>query len=317
MEQRIQFTRAADGTRIAFATSGEGPLLISVPAPPDNHVQLEWDDTERRKGLEHVSRFRRLVRYDGRGTGLSDREVEDLSLAARVSDLAAVVERLGVETVALLSGGHGNQVAVAYAAEHPERVSHLVAVNPFTIGTDFMSAEQLAMYSHMLATDFRMFTDVIGAQTFGWGNEEGPRYAAFFRACVEPAMAGRIYEEMARVDLAEYLPRVRCPVLVIRSAGAQMVPESATREFAAAIEHLHLASIGGAPSEGPSDEMLVRMGAFFGEDWAAMPAEPAAAEAPAESPPEFRTVLFTDIEGHTGMMTRLGDAAGREVLRRH
>jgi adenylate cyclase len=61
----------------------------------------------------------------------------------------------------------------------------------------------------------------------------------------------------------------------------------------------------------------VRMGAFFGEEWPALPVEPAAAGAPAESPPEFRTVLFTDIEGHTGMMTRLGDAAGREVLRRH
>src|SRR6188474_922469 len=153
MEQRIQYVRAADGTRIAFAVSGAGPTLVSVPAPPDNHLQLEWEDAGRRAALEHLSAFRRLIRFDGRGTGLSDRDVEDLSLEARVSDLAAVVDRLDVPTVALLSGGHGNQVTIAYAARNPDRVSHVIAVNPFTQGTDFMTPDDLGMYRHMLTTN--------------------------------------------------------------------------------------------------------------------------------------------------------------------
>ena len=316
MEQRIQFAHARDGTRIAFATSGEGPTLVSVPAPPDNHIQLEWDDPSRRRGLEHLSSFRRLVRYDGRGTGLSDRDVGDLSLEARVSDLEAIVDRLEVETVALLSGGHGNQVSVAFAAANPERVSHLIAVNPFTRGSEFMSPEQLSMYKHMLKTDFRMFTDVVAAQTFGWGKEEGPRYASYFRASVEPAMAARIYDAMLTIDLTEHLPRLTCPVLVIRSSASQLVSETDTRRFAASIKDLDLAALPGAPVEGASSDMLTRIGRFFGEDWPPLKEEPVQPPS-ADSLPSLRTVLFTDIEDHSSMMTRLGDAAGRDVLRMH
>lgn len=317
MEQRVQFARTRDGARIAFAISGAGPTLISVPAPPDNHLQLEWDDPSRRRGLEHLSTFRRLVRFDGRGTGLSDRDVTDLSLEARVSDLEAVVDRLEVETFALLSGGHGNQVSVAYAAAHPERVSHLIAVNPFTRGSDFMTPQQLAMYQQMLETDFRMFTDVVAAQTFGFGKEEGPRYAAYFRASVEPKMAAHIYNAMLTVDLTEPLTQVTCPVLVIRSSASQMISESAIRDFAAAIEDLHLSNMPGSPVEGATPDMLTRMGAFFGEDWPPPP-EDIVIEAPhPDSQPTLRTVLFTDIEGHASMMNRLGDAGGRDVLRVH
>lgn len=316
MEQRIQYARAADGTLIAFAVSGEGPILVSVPAPPDNHLQLEWEDANRRAGLEHLSAFRRLVRFDGRGTGLSDRAVDDLSLEARVSDLAAVVDRLDVPTVALLSGGHGNQVTIAYAARNPDRVSHVIAVNPFTLGTDFMTPDDLDMYRHMLTTNFRMFTDVVAAQTFGWGTEEGPRYAAYFRASVEPEMAARIYDAMLRVDLTEDLKKVRCPVLVLRSADTQMVSETATRTFAASIQDLHLANLPGKPSEGANGDMVVRVGQFFGEDWPPLPAPPAATPEPTDHT-EIRTVLFTDVEAHTAMMTRLGDRGGRDVLRLH
>jgi class 3 adenylate cyclase/pimeloyl-ACP methyl ester carboxylesterase len=316
MEQRIQFTRAADGARIAYAISGEGPTIISVPAPPDNHLQLEWDDPVRRRPLEHLSRFRRLVRFDGRGTGLSDRNVNDFSLEARVADLEAVFERLGVEQVCLLSGGHGNQVTVAFAAKHPERVSHLIAVNPFLRGSDFMSSAQLSMYQHMLLTDFKMFTDVVAAQTFGWGKEEGPRYAEYFRAAVDPATAAAIYDGMLPIDLSDYVPKVRCPVLVVRSAGSQMVSEGAAHDFAALVEDLHLSTTPGPAVEGATGDMLQRFAGFFGEQWEILREEQPAASRIA-SQPAIRIVLFTDIEDHTSMMTRLGDAAGREVLRAH
>ena len=84
MEPRIQYATTRDGIHVAFAVSGEGPTLISVPSPPDNHVQLEWEQRERRRTIEHLSAHRRLVRFDGRGTGLSDRAVSDFSLEARL-----------------------------------------------------------------------------------------------------------------------------------------------------------------------------------------------------------------------------------------
>ncbi|MEP6872593.1 MAG: adenylate/guanylate cyclase domain-containing protein [Anaerolineaceae bacterium] len=316
MEQRIQLTTARDGTQIAFAMSGSGPLLISVPSPPDNHLQLEWEDPDRRRGLEHLSSYRQLVRFDGRGTGLSDRDVTNFSLDARVSDLEAVVDRLGVQQFALMSGGHGNQVSVTYAARHPDRVTHLIAVNPFARGSEFMTAEQLAMFDQMLRTDFHLFSDVLGAKMFGWGTEEGPRYASYFRACVEPLTASALYKAMLPVDLTEDLDRISCAVLAIRPAESQMGTATSMRSFVSAIPGLEFAAISGASVEGTTSEMIGRIGDFFSESWPA-PASVAARQSDERGALEFRTVFFTDIENHTSMMRRLGDAAGRDVLRLH
>jgi class 3 adenylate cyclase/pimeloyl-ACP methyl ester carboxylesterase len=318
MEPRIQYATAVDGVHVAFAVSGEGPTLISVPSPPDNHVQLEWEQPERRLAIEHLSAYRRLVRFDGRGTGLSDRAVTDFTIDARLADLEAVVEKLGVKTFALISGGHGNQLTVAYAVRHPEQVTHLIAVNPFVRGFDFMSPEQLSMWQHMLMVDFKMFTDVLSLQTYGFGREEAPRYAANYRASVEAHTASAIYREMLEVDLTDELPKVRCPVLVIQTSEIRMGSEQAVRTFASALPDARLVVVSGATVQGSTGEMIGRVGEFFDEDWpqpARTDEEPALAAPPAL--PEFRTVLFTDIENHTTMMQRLGDTEGREVLRAH
>ncbi len=315
MEPRIAYATAADGTHIAYAVSGDGPFLISVPAPPDNHVQLEWQDPERRRSIEHLSRYRTLVRFDGRGTGLSDREIAGFSLEARVSDLEAVVARLGAERVSLLAGGHGNQTAIAYAAKHPERVERLIAANPFVRGKDFMPLERLNLWREVLKADFRMFTDALSAETYGWGRAEGPRYAAFFRECVTAETAITIYDAMLGVDLEPHLGRVQCPVLVIRTATSGWAPEGAVRRFVASLPDGRLAVTGGNPVEGVTDEMVRQIGEFFGEDWSEAPA--AATPTASAAEPEFRTILFTDIEGHTALVQRLGDVASRDVLREH
>jgi class 3 adenylate cyclase len=314
MEPRIQYATTSDGLHIAFAVSGSGPALISVPAPPDNHIQLEWAHEERRRSIELLSAHRTLVRFDGRGTGLSDRDAADFSLESRLRDLDAVVEKLGVETFALASGGHGNQVTVAYAALHPERVTHLVAVNPFVLGQDFMSPRQLELWRTMLMADFRLFTDALGAEMFGWGKEEGPRYAAFFRECVEPKTAFRIYSDMLEVDLTPYLERVACSTLVIRSVEGGMISEPAVRRFAASLKDARFVVAGERPVEGATPEMIRQIGLFFGEDWSGPESRPVPAPA---IPAEFRTILFTDVEGHSAIMSRLGDSRGREVMRQH
>ena len=316
MEPRIQYATTRDGVHVAFAVSGDGPTLISVPSPPDNHVQLEWEQPERRLAIEHLSEYRRLVRFDGRGTGLSDRAVSDFSIDARLADLEAVVERLGVETFALMSGGHGNQLTIAYAVRHPEQVSHVIAVNPFVRGFDFMSPEQLSMWQHMLMVDFKMFTDVLSLQTYGFGREEAPRYAANYRASVEAHTASAIYREMLEVDLTDELEKVKCPVLVIQTSEMRMGSEQAVRMFAAGLPNAHLVVVSGATVQGSTGEMIVRVGEFFNEDWP-QPAQPNDEPVAPAALPEFRTVLFTDIENHTTMMQRLGDTEMRQVLRAH
>ena len=121
MEPGIQYGRTSDGVNIAFWTMGVGMPLIAMPSMPWTHLQLEWTIPELRRWYEDLGRGRLLVRYDGRGFGLSQREVDSMSLDAQVLDLEAVVERVGVERFDLYAGLHSGPVAIAYATRWPER----------------------------------------------------------------------------------------------------------------------------------------------------------------------------------------------------
>ncbi|MCJ7509671.1 MAG: alpha/beta hydrolase, partial [Dehalococcoidia bacterium] len=126
MEPRIQYAQTTDGVSIAFWTLGEGTPLVAMPTMPLSNIQLEWQIPEARRWYERLSEKRKLVRYDGRGSGLSDRDVTDYSLEAHVLDLEAVVDRLRLERFTLFGMTYAGPVAVAYAAGHPERVSQLL-----------------------------------------------------------------------------------------------------------------------------------------------------------------------------------------------
>lgn len=345
MSPAIQHVVTSDGVAIAYAVSGEGPPIISVPAPPENHLQLEWETPSRRQNVEALGRHRTVVRFDGRGTGLSERAVDDFSLEARLRDLEAVADRVGFERFALISGGHGTQLTVAYAAAHPERVSHLIAVNPFLRGEEFMGRQELDMWRAILSTDYKMFTEAMGARMFGWGSDAAVAFGEYFRQCVDGETAMRIYEAMLGVDLSELVPKVTCPALVIRMDGEATA--SAPR-FAALAPRAQLVLAPGLPHDGGTPVMRVRIGEFFGEDWAAdaEPESPGPSAAAARSasanrqgrgerravqragrgqsratPPDsasgLRVILFTDLEAHTAIVQRLGDARGRVVLREH
>lgn len=315
----IRYAITKDGVSIAYAVSGSGPVLISVPSPPDNHVQLEWHDDERRASVEGLARYRTVVRFDGRGTGLSDRQLSGFSMEERLLDMEAVLERTaGGVPVTLLTGAHGTQLAVAFAVAHPERVGHLITVNPIVRGSDFLSPEQLNMWQGMLQTDYRMFTEAMGSQIYGWGNEQAARFGAFFRECVTAETALRIYDSMLPVDVSDLLPRVQCPVLVLRTASSGFDSPTAPAKFAALLPNATVVFADARPVEGATVEMRRHIAGFLGEDWPEPePAKPAAHGHAHRDDHSLRILLFTDIEGHTTMMSRLGDADGRQVLREH
>ncbi len=125
MEPRIQYAKTTDGVSIAYWTLGEGMPLVQMPTGPFSNIQREWQWPEWRHFYERLAEKRMLVRYDGRGTGLSERDVSDYSLDARVLDLEAIVDRLGLERFALGGTGDFGPVAIAYrcAETDPNTVS--------------------------------------------------------------------------------------------------------------------------------------------------------------------------------------------------
>ena len=138
--QEITFHRTADGVCLAVASTGEGPVVVKT-ANWLNHLEQDWRGPVWGPLLRHLASGLRVVRYDGRGNGLSDREVADISFGAFVRDLEAVVDGLGLGRFALLGVSQGAAVAIAYAAAHPERVSRIVLHGAYARGRNRRSSE--------------------------------------------------------------------------------------------------------------------------------------------------------------------------------
>jgi hypothetical protein len=131
--QEIKYCRAFDGVRLAYAISGSGPILVKS-ANWMNHLEYDWESPIWRHVFRGLSREHTLIRYDARGNGMSDWDVDALSLDAWVTDLETVVDAVGVERFPLLGISQGGAVAVAYAVRRPERVSHLILYGAFALG---------------------------------------------------------------------------------------------------------------------------------------------------------------------------------------
>ena len=125
MEPRVRYAITGDGVSIGFWTLGKGEPLVYMAGGPWGHVEL-WDIPECRRWYERLAGERMLVRYDIRGTGFSEREVSDHSLDSLVADVEAVVDRLDLDRFAMFGAFDAGPVAIAYAARHPERLSHLI-----------------------------------------------------------------------------------------------------------------------------------------------------------------------------------------------
>jgi pimeloyl-ACP methyl ester carboxylesterase/DNA-binding CsgD family transcriptional regulator len=242
--QQIRFCTSADGVRIAYAISGSGPPLVKVGTWM-THVELDWESSVWRPWLRELSRDHTLFRYDARGCGLSDREVPELSFEAWVRDLEAVVDAAGIERFPLLALSQGGAIAIAYAARHPERVSHLVLHGVF--------------YRGRLRRDpspqEREDTEAqIKLAEIGWGRDD-PAYRQFFttqfipdstleqqrwwnelqRATISPVYAARFMRVVSEMDVTELARLVRCPTLVTHSKWDMRIPFEEGRRLASLI----------------------------------------------------------------------------------
>ena len=151
-QQTICYTTSSDGTRIAYATIGTGPPFVMC-ATSLSHLEYDWETPIWRHWLDELSQNHTLVRYNYRGTGLSDRNVDDLSWDGWVRDLEAVVGALGIEKFPLMSMSQSGTVAIKYAHDHPDKVSHLIIYAGYARGwlhrdlTDEQIEEEAALIS--------------------------------------------------------------------------------------------------------------------------------------------------------------------------
>jgi class 3 adenylate cyclase len=318
MEPRIQYAKTEDGVSIAYCVAGESTPLLHLGFFPVSHIQAEWQITpECRLWYERLAKKRRLVRFDCRGTGLSERDVTDFSVDARILDLDAIVDHLQLEGFALFASMHYAPVAIAYAARNPTRVSHLVLWHGFARATDFTLSPQVQGTRAVLDKDWQTFTETAAhALVVGWGDGElARRVATLFRESITHEAMQAFVPVGDRVDVTDLLPQVRVPTLVIHRREFAAFPVEVARGLASRIPDARMSLLEGAgmlPFVGDMQSALDVIDEFLDDRPAS---EPQAAAVPYAG--GLATILFTDVEGSTALTDRLGDAKARELLREH
>ena len=314
MEPRIQYARTADGVSIAYSTLGEGMPWLQTPVAPCGDLQVEWQVPEFRVWYERLARKRMLVQYDCRGTGLSERGVDDYSLDAMVRDLEAVADCLELPSFTLWGSVNFGPVAIAYAARHPERVSQLILWCTYARGSDFFTPQAETMIA-LVEKDWRLYTEALCHYFLGFSTGEMTgRLAALIRKSVTPEKWQTAYRSAAKFDVEALLPEVKAPTLVLHRRQLPWLSVDVATDLASRIPGAQLAVLEGASGGYALEDwqaVLAAIDEFLGEGEEAA----AAAEAPAAG--AFRTILFTDVEGSTALTERVGDAKAREVLRAH
>ena len=308
MEPEVRYCTASDGVRIAYTVTGEGPPHLFARELVVSHVQLEWAHPIFGRLLEELARHNTLIRYDARGCGLSDR-IQPAGIEDQLLDLEAVVARLGLGAFALSAAQTLSPMALTFTARHPERVKRLVLVDGVARIADLMATPQIRALFAAAASDFVMATEAIGSMAFGPGRDESRDYGAYIRACIGPEFFANA-ERFATVDASETASMISAPTLIIDHRGLQYVTEEMVRDLAARIPDSRLTVVDGLLADDPGG-LGARIAEFINAD------EEKQARRERDTASGVRTVLFTDLVGHTEMMQRLGDTKGRDVLREH
>ncbi len=257
MEPRIQYAKASDGVNIAYWTIGEGDALVEMPGLPFAVSQLEWQMGEALPWRERLARGRKLVRYDCRGFGLSEREVDDFTVGAMIRDLEAVVDHLRLERFVLFAPVHAGPAAIAYTTLQPANVSHLILWNAYARGWEFWQSAQAQAFIQLREKSWELYTETTAHNTFGWSPGDAPqRLAALIRQSVSPKTLRSFFAATLRYDVHEFLPKVTSPTLVMHRRQNPLMPVDVAKRIASRIPGAQLVVVDGTGAMPYMGEMM-------------------------------------------------------------
>jgi pimeloyl-ACP methyl ester carboxylesterase/DNA-binding winged helix-turn-helix (wHTH) protein len=231
--QDIHFARTPEGTRIAYALSGSGPVLVRA-AHWVSHLDQDWRSLIGRQRIERFVQRHRLLRYDGRGCGLSDWDADAGTLDDCVADLEAVVDHAGIGRFALYGASSGAAISIRYARRHPERVAGLALIGGYARGALRRGPASTSLDNfHAMARlledgwtqDNPAFRQLVTSLCWPAATaEQSQSNNQLLRLSCRPAFAAGLLRRIAEFDATEDLPHVQCPTLVLHSARDAYVP---------------------------------------------------------------------------------------------
>jgi pimeloyl-ACP methyl ester carboxylesterase/tRNA A-37 threonylcarbamoyl transferase component Bud32 len=244
IDQQIRFCTSSDGVGLAYATTGSGPPLVKA-ANWLSHLEVDGKSPVWRHWIRELSRYHTLVRYDERGCGLSDWNVDEFSLDAWVRDLEAVVDALELERFPLLGISQGGPIAIAYATRHPERVSHLILHGSYARGvsqrglSDQERDEREVMQSLIRVgwgKDHPAFRQVFTSLFIPDGTTEQMQwFNELQRVTSTPENAARLFAGFSVLDVRALARQVRAPTLVLHGTGDMRIPFAEGRLLASLV----------------------------------------------------------------------------------
>lgn len=269
-DQRIQFITAPQGTRIAYSTVGSGPAIVRTP-PWLSHLDSEWQTPPIRRFYESIAEHHSVVRYDSPGCGLSDWTRTEFSAASELKILELLVDNLELERFALFGYDAGGPLAIAYAAQHPERVSELILFGTFADPSHLDAGGKIPEALRALITDHwdlasRLIADLHAPDADGATLQ---MLAAMYRqastgANVVKAISGFVYGAC----VADLLPGLNVPATIIHRINDPTFPYLAGRELAARIPQGCLVPLAGSthlPYLGDSAAVLAAIAHALGD----------------------------------------------------
>jgi pimeloyl-ACP methyl ester carboxylesterase len=315
VEREIRYA-INDGVHIAYTVVGDGPIdLVYAPGIWSN-LDVMWDDPRWARFLHRLASFSRLIVFDMRGVGLSDRGPQPPYLESQMDDLSAVMDAAGSRSAVIFGVARGGAMSMLFAATHPERTTALVlyagvartlrsADHPYG-----RTAEQQRTFSE------RLISEMGTGRTL---DQHGPSavddptfrrwWARFERLVATPAAFEEIAGILTTLDVRAVLPAIQAPTLLIHRVGDRIIPVDHARSLAQAIPNARLVELPGddhLPFLGDPDELLDEIEEFVTGSRPVPRADRV-----------LSTVLFTDIVGSTERQAELGDRAWKELVLAH
>jgi pimeloyl-ACP methyl ester carboxylesterase len=308
MQPDTRYAKSGD-VHIAYQVFGEGPLNVVLAPPAFTNVEHWWDEPEVSRWMLRVASYARVVVFDKRGTGLSDRVADFPGLDQRMDDLRAVMDAIGIEQAALLGISEGGTMSALFAATYPSRCRALVLCNAYPASRFAQSTLEQALYyiehhwgsggSVALYAPSRM-TDP--AFKRWWGKNE--------RVSNSPAGAAAYARMNHLIDISDIIPTIRVPTLVINRTEDRVVSVEGSRFLAEQIP-------GSRHLEFPGVDHLPFVGDNAGDIADAIEEFLTGSRPPVATDRVLATVLFTDIVGSTEKAAALGDHRWRDLLDTH
>ena len=308
MEPRIQYCKTSDGVNIAYASIGAGPALLATSPLMFSDIATEFRTPEIASWYEGLAKERRLIRFDWRGMGMSDRDVSDFTIEAFLLDLEAVIAAARVEQVDLLGFSGPGQEMVAYAARHPERVRRLVLWSTTVHNRDILG-ERLNAVLSLAEKDWGLFCQTFAHNMLGWSRGGlAHDFAQALQAAIGQTEFVKLMAELVQHDVSPILEEVGAPTLVLHQPDSPVSIEHA-RIIASRIPNSQLVQL--------NPEALVPFqsprGTHTALEFLADGEEPE--DRGPDLPSGMTAILFADIVDSTALTEHLGDAAFRDKAR--